>query len=59
MMIARVLKWSSSESWYFCSVLRHGERLDLGLGRIVDAAVQVAVGMGGGGVGEESMRAWI
>jgi hypothetical protein len=32
------------------------ERLDLGLGGVVDAAVQVAVGMGRSGVGEKSMQ---
>ena len=32
------------------------QRLDLGLRGVIDAAVQVAVGMGGGGVGEESMQ---
>ena len=36
--------------------LQARKRLDLGLGGIVDAAVQVAVGMGRGGVGEKSMQ---
>ena len=37
--------------------LQAGQRLDLGLSGVVDTAVQVAVGVGRGGVGEESMQA--
>ena len=36
--------------------LQAGERLDLGLRGVVDAAVQIAVGMGFGGVGEKSLQ---
>jgi hypothetical protein len=32
------------------------QRLDLGLGGVIDAAVQIAVGMGWGRVGEKSMQ---